>query len=689
MIGLQAGSLQVGGDLTAHTAIHFTIAQVVIAEPAAAGGRTLLRKPRLEWRALDEAFAGDEPDLFALLRWDHRLVETLHGREADLTAILDWATRGSTTPTVRLITGEGGSGKTRLAAAAAEILLGQGWSAGFLRPGDDLRDLAPSPHGLFLILDYPEEQPQRTRALLQALAELDTAPYPVRLVLLSRRDFAAWEREAACLGGRFGRQAVAAPRPLTGAEGEALIAEAAHRFAVRAGRPVPPLAAAAGWLAASPVHRLPLYATAAAVLAVLEPRRAFGLGRRDILCDLARRERGRIGRISEALGFGEDGLERLLAHAILGEGLNEAAATALLRAGLCPGATAPDPVAALARSPYWRGGRLAHLEPDAPAAAFLHAVLFASFPQGREAYPEWFFLALRERAASFGGRLSRLLYDLSLATEPAAGEPAPGPHPLMVCLLRMLSDAPERAQTFSAVARAKATAWSAEFAAAVALALARGLGDRIDAAAYFNNAGNYLSAMGRREEALSAAEQAVRILRELARERPDVFRPDLASSLNNLGNALSDIGRREEALSAIEEAVSIRRDLARERSDAFRPDLAMSLTNLSNRLSDVGRREEALSAAEQAVRILPDLARERPDVFRPDLARSLGSRSTVLEALERPSEAALGYLEGAGLVVPFHAAHPQAFEGLLGALMEGYRRAAALDALRRPRTPEA
>ena len=64
---------------------------------------------------------------------------------------------------------------------------------------------------------------------------------------------------------------------------------------------------------------------------------------------------------------------------------------------------------------------------------------------------------------------------------------------------------------------------------------------------------------------------------------------------------LSDLGRREEALAAALEAVTLRRALAQSRPDAFTPDLAASLNNLANKLSDLGRREEALAAAQEAV----------------------------------------------------------------------------------------
>ena len=52
------------------------------------------------------------------------------------------------------------------------------------------------------------------------------------------------------------------------------------------------------------------------------------------------------------------------------------------------------------------------------------------------------------------------------------------------------------------------------------------------------------------------AEEAVAAYRQLAAARPDAFTPDLATSLNNLSNRLSDLGRREDALAVAEEAVT-------------------------------------------------------------------------------------------------------------------------------------
>jgi hypothetical protein len=84
----------------------------------------------------------------------------------------------------------------------------------------------------------------------------------------------------------------------------------------------------------------------------------------------------------------------------------------------------------------------------------------------------------------------------------------------------------------------------------------------------------------------------------VARARPDAFTPDLALSLDNLSGCLSALGRREAALEAIEEAVALYRELACARPDAFTPDLARSL----------GVRGRALALADHVGRAMASVA---------------------------------------------------------------------------------
>jgi serine/threonine protein kinase len=67
---------------------------------------------------------------------------------------------------------------------------------------------------------------------------------------------------------------------------------------------------------------------------------------------------------------------------------------------------------------------------------------------------------------------------------------------------------------------------------------------------------------------------------QLARQRPDAYRPDVAMTLNNLGTLLADLNALEVARDSYWEALVIRRELAQLRPDVYRPEMAQTLSNL-------------------------------------------------------------------------------------------------------------
>ena len=86
-------------------------------------------------------------------------------------------------------------------------------------------------------------------------------------------------------------------------------------------------------------------------------------------------------------------------------------------------------------------------------------------------------------------------------------------------------------------------------------------------------------------------------------------------SLNNLATFLAKVGRREEALQAAQEAADLYRRLADATPQAFEPDLARSLGTLGAVLLGLGRAPEAAETfAEGARRLLPH-ARALPQAF--------------------------------------------------------------------------
>ena len=102
-----------------------------------------------------------------------------------------------------------------------------------------------------------------------------------------------------------------------------------------------------------------------------------------------------------------------------------------------------------------------------------------------------------------------------------------------------------------------------------------------------------LSDVGERKAALEAAREAVRLRRALVEESPTAYTPNLAGSLNNLAAFLSEVGERNEALEAAREAVRLRRALVEVSPQAYTPNLATSLNNLADILAADGRSEEA------------------------------------------------------------------------------------------------
>ena len=126
---------------------------------------------------------------------------------------------------------------------------------------------------------------------------------------------------------------------------------------------------------------------------------------------------------------------------------------------------------------------------------------------------------------------------------------------------------------------------------------------------------------------------------------------------NNLSIRLSDVGERNEALVAAREAVELYRALAEDSPAAYTPNLAASLNNLANRLSGVGERGEALGAAREAVELYRGLAKASPQAYTPRLAGSLNNLADILAAGGRPEEAQAVFVEGIDRFSPAVRAH--------------------------------
>ena len=141
-----------------------------------------------------------QPDLSppgALLRADHPQCVPFHGRILEITEAQSWC-KSSEPISIRLYTGRGGIGKTRLFIEICRKLAIQGWRAGFLAkiPPDTparfwstlLRQRGP----LICVVDYAETRLVEVNSFLTEAANSTTA-HKVRVVLLARSAGDWWE----------------------------------------------------------------------------------------------------------------------------------------------------------------------------------------------------------------------------------------------------------------------------------------------------------------------------------------------------------------------------------------------------------------------------------------------------------------------------------------------------------------
>ncbi len=592
------------------------------------------------------------------------------GREQELTALLGWCADDGA-GLVRLVTGGGGAGKTRLSLELRGRLAGAGgWRCAEVDAGSEAGALAAERavagrRRLLLLVDYADAR----TGLAGLLDSVARDPERVKVLLLARQAGEWWQRLKG--GGQPVRDMIAdASREiikLADAAGPGIspadvVRGALPYFAAELGVAAPD-PALVGVTGAERRRVLDLHA-AALVTVLASPDRASGGAAEvdagtvlEVLLGHEKRYWQDAAQVAGLLG-GPGGLSDVQLSQAVGAACLLGAASEEEASGLVsrvPGAVPSPAVASWLRGLYppdAEGRWLGSLRPDRLAELHVTRELAASAPlaqaclsglderQARQA------LVLLARAAA-DDPAARPVLESALSGIPEVLAGIEAPRETMIAIANSIP--------YPSVALAEA---DASITGRIVATFPPGTSER---ASWQGTLSNRLADLGRREDALAAIEEAVAIYRDLAAARPDAFRPELAASLNNQSVRLAGLGRREDALTAIEEAVTIRRELAATRPDAFRPDLAASLTNQSNRLASLGRREDALTTIEEAVAIRRELAATRPDAFRPDLALSLNNQSVQLAGLGRWEDARAAIEEAVAIRRELAATRPDAF----------------------------
>ncbi|HET9639820.1 MAG TPA: tetratricopeptide repeat protein [Allosphingosinicella sp.] len=626
---------------------------------------------------------------------------------------------------VHALIGSAGTGKTRLAIELCKAVDGArrpgaaGWSAGFLRPSDLIsvveqlatRSYEWTGHTL-IVVDYAAAVHRELARWLDRLAG-DEIAGKLRFLLLDRvapRDFGWWidltqvsthrattradlfldPNEPQLLPGisePAGRRAVlaaalAAASKLAGGKssGEAVPAEGADLIFDQ--------------MLANARFGNPLNLAMAGIIAAERgPMEALALRRLEAARHLARRERDRM----VLLGRSEGIADRAMCHALSFNGLVSGLIIRSLRRDLAAelgAANIADDVDSLAKL---LEQELSHQEPDREAGAELRlgtiqpdligeGLIVETMLVGPQNFVATAPETLQRAYALAGTRcaeaLMRLVQDYGYALEdPQASEAEQQVAQPLVRLPFSLAEAvPDgdirRLEMFVAAIPDDTTVLR-ELAAQQTERVAnfwKNAADSYDgddeelllllqsrAAGSKNDLANRLGDLGRREEALLAAQEAVDSYRKLSAVHPDIYTYYLALALNNLTGFLRDVGKGEAALAASEEAVELRRLLADEHPDGQTDELAMALGNLANRLSEMGHQERALLASKEAAALFRELAERQPELFGPHLAKALSNLSVILSSLGRLEDALAAVEEAVRMRRMLAAAKPDAF----------------------------
>ncbi|WP_053651319.1 SAV_2336 N-terminal domain-related protein [Streptomyces sp. XY431] len=150
-----------------------------------------------------------------------------------------------------------------------------------------------------------------------------------------------------------------------------------------------------------------------------------------------------------------------------------------------------------------------------------------------------------------------------------------------------------------------------------------------------------------REEGLAVSEERVALLRQLADEDPEQFRPVLAIALDDLADWLSQTEQRNEAVATAHEAVVLTRSLVTDAPQSTL-DLAGALRTLGRRLAEVSNTTEATAVIEERITLLRRLNAEDTR-HRGTLADALDDLAIRLGQDDRPDEALAAAQESVAL----------------------------------------
>lgn len=608
-----------------------------------------------------------------LLRAEEAVIPFASDREPFLEQQLQWAHSVDFPIAIRLLTGVGGTGKTRLALELCARLLKQGWQTGFL-PNDALvaktaQNLVRSAQNVCLVIDYAETRQTQLLELIKALLAAKP-PRQTRILLLARDGGEWWSllpaKAPACEAILDGR-ATTGPYNLPQLHDSQENRQAAYRHAMVAFAKKLSLPERPGLPKLNDEHFAhPLYIQMAGLLALYgeEPGSAEAVAR-SLISHERRYWTKALSALPSMAMQQDESAALLMALATLANGLPTRRDCEGLWIASGGGKSVLKPLFDTLSQLYPGRQGVQALRPDLLGEALVAQCLLG--PNGNDllnAVLGSTNTTLRRASLTVLARLLRNREEVCSIIEPVLIK-----H-FVTCADDLVAVIVETSSPLARmVERAFASLPPAQKSQATGI-LNKHIQDEIiplvdlsvlverakltrlehktgkftdeDLASKANALANLsvsLCWQGHAEEAADQARQAMLFYEKLARAKPERFEPKWAHSLDNYANHLSDLGRGDEAEIKYRQALDIREKLARTDPELYEPDWARSLHNYSTNLSRLGRSDEAEIKSKQALDIREKLARAEPERYESDWAHTLDGYAAHLSELGRSDEA--------------------------------------------------
>ncbi|MGH3938623.1 MAG: tetratricopeptide repeat protein [Pseudonocardiaceae bacterium] len=592
----------------------------------------------------EELALPSDPMPSELLRSGYRVVDFISSDD-HLARLRSWLTAPAALE-VRLVTGPGGCGKTRLAVELIEYARADGWQAGFVHRKADpdvIIRAATVRAPLLLVVDYAEGRSAQLETLIPVLLDRPAEWAPARVLLLARSP-GQWQRAleghrdhriAALFTGVVPERVAEVP---AGASRRDRFNEAEKAFRQRLASDVTASVAPPDDFDDDRYDRM-LDVHAAALAAVLDelstdpmPRRADPLRR-----VLDHEERyWRSSASNHGLPDRPERLRRLVAAATLVGADSPTAARSVLRAlDLFDGPGVVADYRAWLAQMYPGPAALNPLRPDRLGEDLITATLSSDYPELTKDLAGVIDENQLVRALTVLARAARrhpvvrgAMIDLLSAD--TAGRIAVGmtvatqvDDPTLVDVLTELGGGEDLSAVIVDHLPGSSLALGA-FAVVHTKALLRveSRRDPVDAglvAELRHNLSLRLAGIGEYDQALVTAAQAVDEYRELAEVDPDDV-VELAGALSTLANAYARLGLYADGEPAAAEAVELLGALAAERrpgltvtDDEVREALSVALIAMADLKHDQGDADQAVEPIDQAVTMVRKLVEDAED----------------------------------------------------------------------------